>query len=80
MNGSKSRWYDTHLLLVRVSDRRFFKESGDFIDSFTSRYLRPNGIDMVDAEQEDIVKWCAGGLYAGAGDTVRFQIRICNFY
>ncbi|KAG6811069.1 hypothetical protein H0H92_009129 [Tricholoma furcatifolium] len=42
---------------------------GDFIESFTSRNLRPNGIDMVDAEQEDIIKWCAGGLYAGAGDT-----------
>ncbi|KAG6867889.1 hypothetical protein C0993_009820 [Termitomyces sp. T159_Od127] len=44
-------------------------ETGDFIESFTSRYIRPNGIDMVDAEQEDIVKWCAGGLYAGASDT-----------
>ncbi|KAG5717253.1 O-methylsterigmatocystin oxidoreductase [Termitomyces sp. T112] len=44
-------------------------ETGEFIESFTSRHLRPNGEDMVDAEQEDIVKWCAGGLYAGAGDT-----------
>ncbi|KAG6836306.1 hypothetical protein H0H93_009279 [Arthromyces matolae] len=43
--------------------------TGVFIESFTSRHLRPNGIDMVDAKQEDIVKWCAGGLYAGAGDT-----------
>ncbi|GLB39440.1 putative cytochrome p450 [Lyophyllum shimeji] len=43
--------------------------TGVFTESFTSRHLRPNGIDMVDAEQEDIVKWCAGGLYAGAGDT-----------
>ncbi|KAF8056530.1 cytochrome P450 [Lyophyllum atratum] len=43
--------------------------TGGFTESFTSRHLRPNGADMVDAEQEDIVKWCAGGLYAGAGDT-----------
>ncbi|KAG6856615.1 hypothetical protein H0H87_002570 [Tephrocybe sp. NHM501043] len=43
--------------------------TGHFVESFTSRLLRPNGIDMVDAKQEDIIKWCAGGLYAGAGDT-----------
>ncbi|KAG6853550.1 hypothetical protein C0991_003342 [Blastosporella zonata] len=43
--------------------------TGNFTESFTSRLLRPNGVDMVDAEQEDIIKWCAGGLYAGAGDT-----------
>ncbi|KAG6872786.1 hypothetical protein C0995_006706 [Termitomyces sp. Mi166 len=43
--------------------------ASDFIESFTSQHLRPNGIDMVGPEQEDVVKWCAGGLYAGAGDT-----------
>ena len=25
---------------------------------------------MVDGDHDDIVKWCAGGLYAGAADTV----------
>ena len=44
--------------------------SGTYIESFTSRHLQPNGDDMVDGEQEDIIKWCAGGLYAGAADTV----------
>lgn len=24
----------------------------------------------IDAERDDIVKWCASGLYAGAADTV----------
>ncbi|KAG6917491.1 hypothetical protein DXG01_002355 [Tephrocybe rancida] len=43
--------------------------TGEFTESFTSQLLRPEGVDMVNAEQEDIVKWCAGGLYAGAGDT-----------
>ncbi|TFK41710.1 cytochrome P450 [Crucibulum laeve] len=43
--------------------------SGTYIDSFTSRLLRPDGHQFVNAEQEDIIKWCAGGLYAGAGDT-----------
>ncbi|KAG5653466.1 hypothetical protein H0H81_000235 [Sphagnurus paluster] len=44
--------------------------SGDsFTESFTSRHLRASKVDMLDSEKEDIVKWCAGGLYAGAGDT-----------
>lgn len=25
---------------------------------------------MVGETHEDLIKWCAGGLYAGAGDTV----------
>ncbi|KAF5380073.1 hypothetical protein D9615_006264 [Tricholomella constricta] len=43
--------------------------TGDFTESFTSRHLRPNGTGTVGTEEEDIIKWCAGGLYAGAGDT-----------
>ncbi|RDB27129.1 O-methylsterigmatocystin oxidoreductase [Hypsizygus marmoreus] len=43
--------------------------SGHYTESFTTRHLRPNGIDMVSPDQEDVVKWCAGALYAGAGDT-----------
>ncbi|KAF8878783.1 cytochrome P450 [Infundibulicybe gibba] len=42
---------------------------GKYTESFTSRLLRPDGGAFVDAEQEDIIKWCAGGLYAGAADT-----------
>jgi hypothetical protein len=44
--------------------------SGSYTESFTSRHLRPNGETIADAEHDDIVKWCAGGLYAGAADTV----------
>jgi hypothetical protein len=44
--------------------------SGSYTESFTSRHLRPNGEIIVDAEHDDIIKWCAGGLYAGAADTV----------
>jgi hypothetical protein len=29
---------------------------------------------MVDSEKEDIIKWGAGGLYAGAADTVNHYI------
>ncbi|KAJ6452419.1 cytochrome P450 [Mycena sanguinolenta] len=39
--------------------------SGTNIPSFTSRLLRPG----MSEEEEDIVKWCAGALYAGAADT-----------
>ncbi|KAJ7464867.1 cytochrome P450 [Mycena galericulata] len=35
------------------------------IPSFTSQLLRPGMTE----EEEDIVKWCAGALYAGAADT-----------
>ncbi|KAF8958869.1 cytochrome P450 [Flammula alnicola] len=42
-------------------------------ESFTSRLLRPGdgigGAKPISAEEEDIIKWCAGGLYAGAADT-----------
>ncbi|TFK21403.1 cytochrome P450 [Coprinopsis marcescibilis] len=49
-------------------------ETGNYEESFTSRLLRPDpetGVDgvQVGPEQEELVKWCAGGLYAGASDT-----------
>ncbi|KAJ6609810.1 cytochrome P450 [Mycena sp. CBHHK59/15] len=40
---------------------------GTNVPSFTSRLLRAG----MSEEEEDIVKWCAGALYAGAADTVR---------
>ncbi|KAK7062271.1 cytochrome P450 [Favolaschia claudopus] len=39
--------------------------AGTNIPSFTSRLLKPG----MSEEEEDIVKWCAGALYAGAADT-----------
>ncbi|KAL0957850.1 hypothetical protein HGRIS_000034 [Hohenbuehelia grisea] len=44
-------------------------ENGHYSESFTSQLLRPDHSGMVDGEQEDIIKWSAGGLYAGATDT-----------
>ncbi|KAJ8503373.1 hypothetical protein ONZ45_g10914 [Pleurotus djamor] len=44
-------------------------ESGRQVDSFTSRLLKPDGRTLVEAEDEQIIKWTAGGLYAGATDT-----------
>ncbi|KAJ6617622.1 cytochrome P450 [Mycena sp. CBHHK59/15] len=38
---------------------------GTNVPSFTSRLLRAG----MSEEEEDIVKWCAGALYAGAADT-----------
>jgi hypothetical protein len=49
--------------------------SGNYTESFTSRHLRPNGEIVIDAEHDDIIKWCAGGLYAGAADTVILYIQ-----
>uniref|UniRef100_A0A8H8CER6 Cytochrome P450 n=1 Tax=Psilocybe cubensis TaxID=181762 RepID=A0A8H8CER6_PSICU len=47
-------------------------------ESFTSRLLAAdNGkqsIIQVTPEEEDIIKWCAGGLYAGASDTMASAI------
>ncbi|KAF9070749.1 cytochrome P450 [Rhodocollybia butyracea] len=49
-------------------------ERGTHIESFTSRLIRPSpsgpgGSNTADAESEDLIKWAAGGLYAGASDT-----------
>ncbi|KIJ96180.1 hypothetical protein K443DRAFT_293866 [Laccaria amethystina LaAM-08-1] len=44
-------------------------EKGDYTDSFTSRLLRREDCQPLTAEEENTIKWCAGGLYAGAGDT-----------
>lgn len=51
-------------------DELWRKASGNYVESFTSRLLQPDGKTMVESEQEDVIKWCAGGLYAGAADTV----------
>ncbi|TEB35419.1 cytochrome P450 [Coprinellus micaceus] len=43
--------------------------SGTHADCFTSRLLAPEGGQTVSVEEEDAIKWAAGALYAGAGDT-----------
>ena len=45
--------------------------SGSFIDSFTSQMLQPDDGSTLDAEEQDIIKWCSGALYGGGADTVR---------
>lgn len=45
--------------------------SGTYMDSFTSRNMRPQDSPTPDAEMEDIIKWCSSALYAGGADTVR---------
>ncbi|KAF5352416.1 hypothetical protein D9756_006291 [Leucocoprinus leucothites] len=42
--------------------------SGSYTESFTSEFLSQEG-GVIDEEKEDIIRWCAGGLYVGASDT-----------
>ncbi|KIJ10316.1 hypothetical protein PAXINDRAFT_172185 [Paxillus involutus ATCC 200175] len=44
-------------------------ESGNYVPSFTSKYLRPEDGHTLDSEEEDIIKWCSAALYAGGADT-----------
>lgn len=44
--------------------------NGRFVPSFLSNLLRDNPVDP-GTEEEDIIKWSAGSLYAGGADTVR---------
>ncbi|KAF9486127.1 cytochrome P450 [Pholiota conissans] len=44
---------------------------GSYEPSFTSRLLQGDGdcVSNISTEEEDIIQWCAGGLYAGATHT-----------
>ncbi|KAI5120525.1 hypothetical protein M0805_004533 [Coniferiporia weirii] len=42
---------------------------GKALPSFTSKFLCPEDGSYPSAEEEDIIQWCASGLYAGAADT-----------
>jgi len=70
-SGSKVRWSDFHYHLNSITDFSVPQEKGDYTDSFTSRLLQREDGEPPTAEEENTIKWCAGGLYAGAGDTVR---------
>ncbi|GJJ15152.1 hypothetical protein Clacol_009427 [Clathrus columnatus] len=43
--------------------------SGNYIPSFTSQHLLPEDGHKLDAEEDDILKWCSSALYAGGTDT-----------
>lgn len=44
--------------------------NGRFVPSFLSNLLQNNPVEP-GTEDEDIIKWSAGSLYAGGADTVR---------
>lgn len=44
---------------------------GDYVDSFSSRLLKPENGNILTTEEESIARWVSGGLYAGGADTVR---------
>lgn len=46
---------------------------GTFVPSFLSNLLQDNPVEP-GTEDEDIIKWSAGSLYAGGADTVRTKI------
>ena len=56
-----------HLLLVLFS---FYQQSGDYIESFTSKGLQQENGEPLNADAEDTLKWCSGALYAGGAITV----------
>lgn len=51
------------------------KATGTYAESFTSSLLTQDNMPT-DKDHEDIARWCAGGLYVGASDTVR-RSRTC---
>ncbi|KAF9270162.1 cytochrome P450 [Marasmius fiardii PR-910] len=44
-------------------------DSGEYVDSFVSRFLRPEDGAIPGEEDIDILKWCAAALYVGGADT-----------
>ncbi|KAL0070250.1 hypothetical protein AAF712_002742 [Marasmius tenuissimus] len=44
-------------------------DSDNYVDSFVSRFLRPDNGSKPGEEDEDILKWVAAGLYVGGADT-----------
>lgn len=56
------------------------QESGDYIESFTSKMLLPDGEAPPSAEEEENIKFCAEALYAGGADTVSTRPDTLLFY
>jgi len=53
---------------------QYRQESGNYVESFTSQHLRPEDGHEIDAEEEDIIKWCSAALYVGGADTVSIVV------
>ena len=47
------------------------QDAGTYLESFTSKNMRPDSGQRPSLEEEDIIKWCSAALYAGGADTVR---------
>ncbi|KAK7021808.1 hypothetical protein VNI00_017252 [Paramarasmius palmivorus] len=45
-------------------------ESGNYVDSFVSRFLLQEDGTSISKEDQDILMWCAHAMYIGGGDTV----------
>lgn len=54
------------------------QESGNYVESFTSQHLRPDDGHEMDAEEEDIIKWCSAALYVGGADTVSIVVTFAS--
>ena len=69
--GQEANGRSINTYLIRdIHHNMASQASGSYIDSFTSRMLQPDDGNTPNAEEQDIIKWCSGALYAGGADTV----------
>lgn len=52
--------------------------NGRFVPSFLSNLLESNPVEP-GTEEEEIIKWSAGSLYAGGADTVRENLGFTHY-
>ncbi|PPQ89805.1 hypothetical protein CVT25_007410 [Psilocybe cyanescens] len=58
-----------HLLFLGNILTDSLQDTGDFVESFTSRNLSTDDGRVPDDTKLDYIKWCAAALYIGGGDT-----------
>lgn len=75
LSGVPHEWVKAQMVLNSVIVHIYLVQcivaqaSGNYTASFTSKLLNSEDRAIPDEEEEDIIKWCAGGLYVGATDT-----------
>lgn len=70
--GPKTRSYvSLAAVFFHSSNHRYllFQKAGDYVESFVSKHIHPSE-QVVDEEEEDIIKACSTALYIGGADTV----------